>query len=118
MTWLTWLPRLLWLGLWFAKVLMVSNLTVIGDNVTPGQSSRPGIVQLPTRCRTEFEVTLLSVMISLTPGTLTLAHRIMDGTRVIFVHGMYSDGPDHQRASLRDMERHMLASLRREGFTP
>lgn len=120
MSYLTWIPRVLGFVLWYTKELVVSNVAVIRDNVTPGQNSTPGIVELSTHCRTEFEVTLLGALITLTPGTLTLGAFTGAGAthhlqRTIFVHGMYAPGADELRAQLWDMERRMLTAVRREG---
>ncbi|PKQ25838.1 MAG: sodium:proton antiporter [Actinobacteria bacterium HGW-Actinobacteria-4] len=125
MSLMTWLPRIVAFIAWYARELLVSNLAVIRDNVTPGQNSTPGIVNLTTHCRTEFEVTLLSALISLTPGTLTLGAFTTAGDgpgpgpeRSIYVHGMYLPGPDELREQLWAMERRMLNAVRREGWRP
>ncbi len=115
MSWLSWPLRLAVFGAWFAKELLVSSLAVLHDNLTPGQDSTPGIVRLPTRCLTDGEVTLLAALITLTPGTLTLGTQTTDEDPTLFVHGMYSSGPDELRSELRTMEARMLHAVRRRG---
>src|SRR5690606_32192348 len=105
MSYVAWLGRIVAFIAWYAKELLLSNVAVIRDNVMPGQNSRPGIVELATHCRTEFEVTLLGALITLTPGTLTLGaftepDSSGDVEHTIFVHGMYSAGADHLRGEL------------------
>lgn len=116
MSWLTWPLRLVAFALWFIKEVIVCNIRVLRDNLTPGQDSTPGIARLETRCSTDFELTLLGALITLTPGTLTLGTRSLPNSpRVLYVHGMYNDGPDSLREDLRDMESRMLVAVRREG---
>lgn len=124
MSYVTWLPRIVGFALWYTKELVVSNVAVIRDNLTPGQASTPGIVELATHCRTEFEITLLGALITLTPGTLTIGAfttpkddqgNSAGPERTMFVHGMYASGPDELRSQLWNMERHMLRAVRREG---
>ncbi|ACV09559.1 Na+/H+ antiporter subunit E [Jonesia denitrificans] len=120
--WLTWPLRMVQFAGWFAWQLVLSNVAVIKDNITPGQDSTPGIVELRTQCRTDAEITALGALITLTPGTLTLGTDIIhtdDGpTRLLFVHGMYAQTAKDLRASLHDMEHRMLHSMRRKGFRP
>lgn len=117
MSWLTWPIRLMAFAVWFAKEVIVCNVQVLRDNLTPGQDSTPGIARCETRCRSDFEVTLLAAIITLTPGTLTMGTQTMSDstTRVLYVHSMYSDGPPGLRAEIADMETHMLQAIRREG---
>lgn len=118
-SWLTWPWRFLVFLVWFAKEVVVSNVAVLRDNLTPGQDSRPGITRFTTRCRTDTEITVLAAIITLTPGTLTMGTEEVrvDSQRVhvLFVHSMYSDSADAVRSELRNMETHMLNALRREG---
>ena len=116
MNWLSWPFRMLFFLLWFAREIVVSSAAVMRDNLTPGQSSTPGIVCLHTRCRTDAEVTLLGALITLTPGTLTLGanRHYADDERVIFVHGMYAADAEELRAELQEMETRMLRALRRD----
>lgn len=118
MKWLTWPLRLIGFLLWYAWELVLSNAAVTRDVLTPGQGSSPIVVRYRTRCRSEFETVLLSVLITLTPGTLTLgAHHPGGGEGwEIVVHGMYFPDPDDLTASLHDMENHMLRAIRREGL--
>ncbi|MEX5295441.1 Na+/H+ antiporter subunit E [Kocuria sp. CPCC 205268] len=123
MTWLTWPLRFLGFLLWYARELVLSNVAVTRDVLTPGQDSSPIVVRYRTRCRSEFETVLLSVLITLTPGTLTLATaaRPGDGEDTgaegydIFVHAMYSDGPQDALSGLQEMETHMLNGIRAGG---
>ena len=117
MSWLTWPWRALAFLVWFAWQVVVSNLTVVRDNLTPGQDSTPGVLAFDTRCRTDAEITVLGSLITLTPGTLTLgtAPTQGDGPRVLYVHGMYHEEADGLRAELREIEEHMLHAMRREG---
>ena len=115
----TWPLRLLWLLLWFSWQLATSSVKVVRDSFLPHAAIRPGFVVFPTRCRTDFEVTLLSVLITLTPGTLTLGATRPDPEQgwEIVVHGMYFPTPQDLIDSIRDMEDHMLASIRRRGVS-
>lgn len=115
MTWASWPWRFLGFWVWFAKELVVANGAVLRDNLTPGQNSTTGIARFPSRCRTDTEITLLASLITLTPGTLTLGTTVADGTRVLFVHGMYQANADELRTVLADMEGRMLDAMRRKG---
>lgn len=130
MKWLTWPLRLLGFLLWYAWELILSNVAVTHDVFTRHHRSSPIVVRYRTRCRSEFETVLLSVLISLTPGTLTLATAARSGEGAdgavvdrdddtrgydIFVHAMYSDGPQDARSSLQEMETHMLNGIRPGG---
>ena len=118
MTTLTWPLRLCWFVLWFVKAVVVSNVTVLRDNLTSGQDGSPGIAAFPTRCQTDTELTLLAALITLTPGTLTLGTAPDEGpetTRTLYVHGIYHEDADALRADLAHMETRLLHALRREG---
>lgn len=120
MSWITWPLRIVAFALWFAKEVVVSNVAVVRDNLTPGQDGTPGIAAYPTRCRTDLEITLLASLITLTPGTLTLGTaRPSEGAaeHVLYVHGMYSADADALREELRPMETRMLRAVRRQGET-
>lgn len=118
MSTLTWPLRLAWFAAWFVKEIVVSNVTVLRDNLTPGQAGTPGIAAFPTRCRTDTELTLLAALITLTPGTLTLGtapHGDPEDPRTLYVHGIYHEDADALRTDLAVMETRMLHALRREG---
>lgn len=117
MTWITWPLRLVGFAFWFAYAVVDSNLSVLADLLTPGQKSTPGVVALATRCATDAEITVLSSLITLTPGTLTLGMRTgPDAQVVLYVHGMYAADAEELRAELAEMESKMLSAIRREGL--
>lgn len=117
MSWITWPLRILFFTAWFARAVVVSNVTVLRDNLTPGQSSHPGIARVQTNCRTDAELTLLAALVTLTPGTLTLGTVSTRDPqrRVLFVHGMYAADADELRADVARIESRMLRAMRRTG---
>jgi multicomponent Na+:H+ antiporter subunit E len=111
---LTWPVRLVWFALYFAREMITANAALTWDILTPSSRLAPGIARCPLRCRTRFEIALLANLISLTPGTLTLAVRRDPPT--LYVHGMYAPDPDRFRQRLRALESRMLAAVRFRGI--
>ncbi|RUO35566.1 Na+/H+ antiporter subunit E [Aliidiomarina shirensis] len=104
------LPRLLKFIAFFSKELVVANLTVAFDIITPVWHMKPGVIAMPLEAKTELEITMVANLISLTPGTLSLD--VSDDRRVLFIHAMFLDNEQELRDSLKDMERRVLGILR------
>jgi multicomponent Na+:H+ antiporter subunit E len=103
--------QLLGFALYYLRELLAANLRVARDVVTPGYSMRPAIVAIPLDARTDVEITLLSNLIALTPGSLGLD---VSGDRsVLYVHGMFVDDPQAFRRDVKEgLERRLLELLR------
>lgn len=100
---------------WYAWTWLRSNATVMAEVLTPGTGIAPGFLELPLRCRTDLEVTTIANLITLTPGTVTVATRHdADGSTTIWVHGLYAHDTEALRSELWDMEGRMLAAMRPE----
>lgn len=98
------------IGFFFAELLM-ANLRVAWDVLTPKAYRRPGIVAIPLSAETDAEITLLSLVITLTPGSLTLD--ISDDRKTLFVHSMFVDDPERVRKEIKEgFERRVLELLR------
>lgn len=98
---------------WFAKEIVVSALAVVRDALTPGQNSTPRVVLMKLGEVNDLHVTMISALITLTPGTLTLG-QVGDGTgyRQILVHSMYHRDNESALVDLHDMDRRMVGSVR------
>lgn len=104
-------PRLLRFLLFYAVEIVVANARVAYDVVTPRHRSRPAVVAVPLEAKTDAEIFLLSNLITLTPGSLTLD--ISDDQRTLFVHAMFVDDADAFRRSIKEgLEKRLLEVLR------
>lgn len=70
----------------FNKELFLSSYAVLRHVVSPRMRMQPGIVALETQLTSKWEVTLLSSLICLTPGTLTLD--IAPDGKTLYIHAM------------------------------
>ena len=103
--------RLLSFLLFYLRELVLANVRVAADVVTPSHRARPGVVALPLDAETDAEITILANLIGMTPGTLSLD--VSDDRRVLYVHGMFITSPDEFRRHLKDdFERRVLEMLR------
>ncbi|WP_332690783.1 Na+/H+ antiporter subunit E [Halalkalibacter lacteus] len=75
------------LTLLFFKELILANVDVIKIVLSPKLNIQPGIVEVPTQLETEWELTLLASLISLTPGTLSMD--FSDDNKYIYVHSIH-----------------------------
>jgi multicomponent Na+:H+ antiporter subunit E len=99
------------LALFFVWELILSNLRVAYDVVTPRHHMRPGVIGIPLDVRTDLEITVLSSMISLTPGTLSLD--VSADRKTLYIHAMYIDDVEAVRRKIKDgFERRVLEVLR------
>lgn len=109
-TW-TWPLRLIGFSGWFIGQFVLTSLRVVALIVTPGKQPKPGIVRFKIDQLSETEVTILVVLITITPDTLVIALNREEG--IMFVHGMFVDGdPESFRASLRVTHDRLLFGTR------
>lgn len=81
--------KLILLFLW---ELILANIDVAKIVLSPKLNVEPGIIAVPTVLKTEWEVTLLASLISLTPGTLSM-YFSEDG-KTIYVHSIHVPDKD------------------------
>lgn len=99
------------LALFFIWELVLANLRVAYDVLTPRHHMRPGVIAVPLDAKTDPEITLLSNLITLTPGTLSLD--VSADRRVLYIHAMYIDDVQEVKRRIKDgFERRVLEVLR------
>ncbi|WP_179378555.1 Na+/H+ antiporter subunit E [Jannaschia marina] len=88
----------------FHYELVVSSVSVAWDVLTPRHRARPGLVCIPLKAQGEAEVLLVTNLISLTPGTLSLD--VAPDCKTLVIHAMFADDPDELARSIENgMER-------------
>ncbi len=93
------------------KEILIANLQVAYDVITPGKRMRPGVVGIPLDAKTNLEITLLANIITLTPGTLSLD--VSRNREILYVHTMYMKDPDSFRKEIKTgIEKRLLEVTR------
>lgn len=83
--------RILRLILFFIYELVMSSIRVAWDVMTPNDYSTPAILDMPLDVTSDFEILLVTNLISLTPGTLSLD--VSDDRKTLTFHAMYAEDP-------------------------
>lgn len=105
-------PKVLGLLVYFLWELLIANLRLAQDTVTFGLKVRPTIVRVPLDAKTDSEIFLFSVLVTLTPGTMSM--EVDQNKEALWVHVLYPDGgPEACVRQLKDgFERRVLEVLR------
>lgn len=103
-------PKAIGFVFYFFWELIVSNLKVAWDVLTPTHLMSPGVIAYPLSLRTDAEITTLANLISLTPGTLSLD--VSTDRKVLYIHVMYLDDRAAVFASIHGLERRILELMR------
>lgn len=103
-------PRIIGFIGFFIKELILANLRVAADILTPTLYMKPGVIAVPLEARTEMEIFMVTNLISLTPGTLVVD--VSDDRCVMYIHAMFLNDEDEVRRGLIEMERQALALFR------
>lgn len=96
-------PRRMWgvtrASLEFIRDLTMCNLQIAWDVITPTDHYAPQMVMVPVDDLSDVEMTILSSMITLTPGTLSID--LDEARRHLIVHAMYPADLDKMPTELR-----------------
>jgi multicomponent Na+:H+ antiporter subunit E len=78
----------------FIKELILANISVLMAIIRPKLDIKPGIFALPTELKSDWEITILANLITLTPGTLVVD--ISFDNKILYIHSI--DMPDADEA--------------------
>lgn len=86
------IPRIISFIFYFLYEVIVANLQVAYEVMTPNLYVKPGIIKIPLDVETNTEISILANLITLTPGTLSID--VSDDKKVLYVHSMYVTDKD------------------------
>ncbi|MFF5995896.1 Na+/H+ antiporter subunit E [Lysinibacillus sp. KU-BSD001] len=88
------------LTLLFLKELVLANIAVLKVVLRPKLDMQPAFFKYETALTKEWELTLLSSLITLTPGTVVV--HISDDNKYLYIHAIDSADIDDTIASIRN----------------
>ena len=88
------------LFLLFLKELLLSSFSVFMLVIKPRMNIKPAIFELETELKQDWEITLLSALITLTPGTLVIG--ISDDQKRLYIHAIDFDDIEDAVSSIKD----------------
>ena len=93
-------PKIIEFVVFFIRELVVANLRVARTVLSPRLSIKPGVIAVPLDLESDAEITLLSNLLTLTPGTLSLD--VSTDHRILYVHTMDSADADEFRSQIKE----------------
>jgi multicomponent Na+:H+ antiporter subunit E len=87
------------LALYFGWALLVANLRVALDVVRPHTSIVPAVVAVPLDVTSDAEILLLSMLINITPGSVTID--LSEDRRTLYVHVMHMTTAEASRQEIK-----------------
>lgn len=104
-------PKIIVFIIYFFVDMLKANWEVAMDVITPSYNTTPGIIKYKMDAKTDFEITMLTNIIALTPGTMVID--IADDKSHIFIHTMYLKDKDKFINRMKERtEKKLLAILR------
>lgn len=96
------------LAAFFAWELLIANFRVAAD-VLRGHRIEPAVVAIPLDITGDGEILLLSMLINITPGSVTID--LSDDRRTLYVHVMHMKSPDDTRREIKNGFERRVKSL-------
>jgi multicomponent Na+:H+ antiporter subunit E len=87
------------LAAYFAWALIVANIRVALDVIRPHTSIRPAVVAVPLDVTSDAEILLLSMLINITPGSVTID--LSNDRRTLYVHVMHISTVEASRHEIK-----------------
>jgi len=88
------------LMLLFFRELTLSNISVLLLVIKPKLNIKPMIFSMPTELEHDWEITLLSSLITLTPGTIVI--NVSDDQNTLYIHALHVDDVDEAIDSIKN----------------
>ncbi len=91
----------------FLWELLIANLRVAYEVLTPGYQMRAAIIAIPLDAKSDLEITVLANLITLTPGTLSLD--VSRDRKILYIHAMHVGNVDKFRDDIKTrLERRVM----------
>lgn len=91
----------------FARELVIANFEVLRLVLSPKLSIQPGIFRYETTLKSGWAISLLSMLISLTPGTLVV--QVSQDNTILYIHALHM--PDKE-ALKRDIYKNFESNIK------
>lgn len=88
------------LFLLFLRELFMSSIQVLTIVIRPNMNIKPAIFEMETELSDDWQVTLLSALITLTPGTLVIG--ISEDQKRLYIHALDFDDIDSAVSSIKN----------------
>lgn len=93
--------------LFYLGELIIANIIVAYDILTPRHRMKPAILAVPLEVTTDLQILSLSNLIAMTPGTMSLD--VSPDRKVIYVHAMYVDDVEQSKKEIKEaLEKRIL----------
>lgn len=97
--------------LFFLKDMVKANLEATKEILSPGLNMSPGIIAYEHRLKTDFEITMMTNIIALTPGTMVI--KISDDKKILYIHSLYlADREKFVENMKNGLEKKLIEALR------
>jgi multicomponent Na+:H+ antiporter subunit E len=95
----------------YANALLQSSILIARQVLSPRITAQPGVIAVPLQAERDVEIAALAILITLTPGTLSLD--VSEDRSTLYVHAMFLDDPDAVLHDIKEnFERGLLEFLR------
>jgi multicomponent Na+:H+ antiporter subunit E len=88
------------LARFFAWELLLANVRVAADVLRPRTEIQPAVVAIPLDVTTDGEILLLSMLINITPGSVTID--LSEDRRTLYVHVMHMTSAQATRREIKE----------------
>ncbi len=92
--------RSIYLALYFVWELLLSSVKVAWDVIRPVPQNKPALIEVPLTVKSDFEILLLTNLISLTPGTLSVD--VSQDRETLIVHAMFGEDAEELKRDIKD----------------
>jgi multicomponent Na+:H+ antiporter subunit E len=84
----------------FLRELLLANVRVAADVLRPRTRIRPAVVGIPLDVTSDGEILLLSMLINITPGSVTID--LSEDRRTLYVHVMHMTSAEATRREIKE----------------
>ena len=96
---------------YFLWELVQASVRVTYEILTPSHHMLPGVIAVPLDLETDLEILVLSSLITLTPGTLSLD--VSEDRKTLYIHAMYIEDREKMQKTIKEgFERRVREVLR------
>ena len=88
------------LAVFFVRELIRANVIVAMDVLRPRTTIQPAVIAIPLAVTSDAEILLLSMLINITPGSVTID--LSDDRRTLYVHVMHMMTAEASKREIKD----------------